>query len=105
MSKYAVIETGSKQYRVSEGETIVIEKLKGIQAGATVEFDRVLAVGGESLKLGQPYLKDAKVAAEIVESERGPKLLGFKYKRKKRRRRKFGHRQTYMKAVIKEIRG
>ncbi|MBI1742402.1 50S ribosomal protein L21 [Candidatus Acetothermia bacterium] len=105
MSKYAVIETGSKQYRVSEGETIVIEKLKGIQAGATVEFDRVLAVGGESLKLGQPYLKEVKVAAEIVESDRGPKLLGFKYKRKTRRRRKFGHRQSYMKAVIKEIRG
>ncbi|MBI3461311.1 50S ribosomal protein L21 [Candidatus Acetothermia bacterium] len=105
MPKYAVIETGSKQYRVSEGETIVIEKLKGIPAGATVEFDRVLAVGGESLKLGQPYLKEVKVAAEIVESDRGPKLLGFKYKRKTRRRRKFGHRQSYMKAIIKEIRG
>jgi large subunit ribosomal protein L21 len=105
MPKYAVIETGSKQYKVTEGETIVIEKLKGLQTGATVEFDRVLALGGETLKVGQPYLKGAQVAAEIVESGRGPKLLGFKYKRKTRRRRKFGHRQPYMKALIKEIRG
>ncbi len=105
MSKYAVIETGSKQYRVAEGEMIVIEKLKGVEKGATVEFDRVLAVGGEGLKLGQPYLKGAKVSAEIVESDRLPKVLGFKYKRKTRRRRKFGHRQPYMKAKITEIKG
>lgn len=104
MAKYAVIETGSKQYRVAEGETILIEKLQGVEVGGTVEFDRVLAVGDEPLRLGRPFLKGVTVTAQIVASDRGPKLVGLKYKRKKRHRRKFGHRQPFMKALIKEIR-
>ncbi len=103
MSVYAVIETGSKQYRVSPGEAIVIEKLKGVEVGTQVEFKNVLFVGGERVQLGAPYVQGARVVAEISKSFRGPKLDVFKYKRKTRRRRKIGHRQPYMEAVIKEI--
>ncbi|MCS6903305.1 MAG: 50S ribosomal protein L21 [Candidatus Bipolaricaulota bacterium] len=104
MNKYAVIETGSKQYRVSEGDSIVIEKLKGAHVGERVEFDQVLLVGGEKLQVGAPHLKGAKVIGEITRELRGPKLDVFKYKRKTRRRRKIGHRQHYLEATIKEIR-
>lgn len=104
MSLYAVIETGSKQYRVSSGDAIVIEKLKGVEVGQQVEFPNVLLVGGEQLKLGTPYIPGARVVAEIAKSFKGPKLDVFKYKRKTRRRRKIGHRQLYMEALIKEIR-
>lgn len=104
MSQYAVIETGSKQYRVAPGDTIVIEKLKGVEVGQQVEFSNVLLVGGEDVRIGTPYVQGARVVAEISQSFRGPKLDVFKYKRKTRHRRKIGHRQPYMKAVIKEIR-
>ncbi len=104
MSQYAVIETGSKQYRVAPGDTIVIEKLKGVEVGQQVEFANVLLVGGEDVRIGTPYVQGARVVAEISQSFRGPKLDVFKYKRKTRYRRKIGHRQPYMKAVIKEIR-
>lgn len=104
MAQYAVIETGSKQYRVSPGDAIVIEKLTGVEAGQKIEFESVLLVGGDTVQLGAPYVKGARVVAEIARSFRGPKLDVFKYKRKTRRRRKIGHRQPYMQAVIKEIR-
>ncbi|MCS6937560.1 MAG: 50S ribosomal protein L21 [Candidatus Bipolaricaulota bacterium] len=104
MTRYAVIETGSKQYRVCEGDRIVIERLKGARVGERVEFDRVLLVGGEPLHVGAPHLKGARVIAEITRELRGPKLDVFKYKRKTRRRRKIGHRQYYLEATIKEIR-
>ncbi len=104
MNQYAVIETGSKQYRVAPGDTIVIEKLKGVEVGQQIEFKNVLLVSGEPPKLGKPYLPNARVIAEIIKSYRGPKLYVFKYKRKTRYRRKIGHRQPYMEALIKEIR-
>lgn len=104
MAVYAVIETGSKQYRVSPGDAIVIEKLKGVEVGQQIEFKNVLLVGGDTPQLGRPYLSGARVVAEISKSFRGPKLDVFKYKRKTRRRRKIGHRQPYMEALIKEIR-
>lgn len=103
MSKYAVIETGSKQYRVCEGDAIVIEKIKGVEVGQQVEFKKVLLLGGEQVQVGAPHVKGAQVVAEIVKSFRGPKLDVFKYKPKKRYRRKIGHRQPYLQAVIKEI--
>lgn len=104
MSRYAVIETGSKQYRVSAGDSIVIEKLESVEVGQLVEFHNVLLLGGEQTQVGSPHLKGAKVVAEITQSLRGPKLDVFKYKRKTRRRRKIGHRQHYLEATIKEIR-
>ncbi len=104
MSPYAVIETGSKQYRVSPGDAIIIEKIKGVEVGQQIEFKNVLLVGGEVVQIGTPYVPGARVVAEISQSFRGPKLDVFKYKRKTRYRRKIGHRQPYMQAVIKEIR-
>lgn len=104
MSQYAVIETGSKQYRVAPGDTIVIEKLKDVEVGQQIEFRNVLLVGGDQARVGAPYVQGARVVAEVLQSFRGPKLDVFKYKRKTRHRRKIGHRQPYMRAVIKEIR-
>lgn len=104
MSQYAVIETGSKQYRVAPGDTIVIEKLKGVEVGQQIEFQNVLLVSGDQTRVGAPYVQGVRVVAEVLQSFRGPKLDVFKYKRKTRRRRKIGHRQPYMRAVIKEIR-
>jgi large subunit ribosomal protein L21 len=103
MAHYAVIETGSKQYRVSPGDAIVIEKLKGVEVGQQVEFKNVLLVVSEKTQFGAPYVQGARVVAEISKGFRGPKLDVFKYKRKTRRRRKIGHRQPYMQAVIREI--
>lgn len=103
MSQYAVIETGSKQYRVAPGDAVVIERLQGVAVGQQVEFRNVLLISGDQTHVGAPYVQGARVVAEISQSFRGPKLDVFKYKRKTRRRRKIGHRQLYMRAVIKEI--
>ena len=92
---YAVIKTGGKQYRVEQGSTIRVEKLPG-DAGTQVELGEVLLVGdGENVKVGQPIVAGAKVTAEIVGQVLGPKLLVFKFRRRKAYRRKNGHRQQY----------
>ena len=92
---YAVIATGGKQYRVEQGETIRVEKLV-LEAGKTVEFDQVLLVAdGETIKVGAPMLAGAKVAAEVIKEGLGPKLIIYKYRRRKGYRRKTGHRQPY----------
>jgi large subunit ribosomal protein L21 len=92
---YAVIKTGSKQYRVEQGSTIRVEKLPG-DKGSTVEIGEVLLVGdGESIKIGKPLVEGAKVSAEIVAQELGPKLIIFKFRRRKAYRKKNGHRQQY----------
>lgn len=104
MNQYAIIETGSKQYRVAPGDTIVIERVKGVEVGQQIEFQDVLLVSGDTPQLGKPYLPNARVIAKITKSYRGPKLHVFKYKRKTRYRRKIGHRQPYMEALIEEIR-
>lgn len=104
MTKYAVIETGGKQYRVAEGDEVVIEKLNGVKAGDPVEFDKVLLISDDSNpKIGTPYVKGAGVLAQAVEGFKGEKIIVYKYKRKTRYRRKRGHRQPYLKALIKEI--
>jgi large subunit ribosomal protein L21 len=100
---YAVIATGGKQYRVSEGETIQVEKL-GADPGATVTFDEVLLVGnGADVKVGTPVLPGAKVTAQVVENGRGEKLLIYKYRRRKGYRRKTGHRQPFTAVKITGI--
>ena len=92
---YAVIATGGKQYRVEQGGTLRVEKLAR-EPGATVEFTEVLLVAdGENVKVGAPHVAGAKVTAEVVELGRGPKLLIFKYRRRKGYRRKTGHRQPF----------
>jgi len=92
---YAVINTGGKQYKVQQGETLRIEKIVG-DVGSKVTFDKVLMVAdGETIRVGQPVIEQATVQASIVEQDKAKKILVFKYKRRKRYRRKQGHRQPY----------
>jgi large subunit ribosomal protein L21 len=99
---YAVIKTGGKQYRVSEGQKLRVEKLSGA-AGDKITFDEVLLVGGDTPKIGQPLVSGASVAAEIVGEARGKKIVVFKFKRRKNYRRKTGHRQQYTELKITGI--
>jgi len=92
---YAIIHTGSKQYRVQEGDVMRIEKIQG-DPGQEVEFDKVLLVGkGETLSIGNPFLESARVKAKIVSQDRAKKVVVFKFKRRKTYRKKTGHRQDY----------
>ncbi len=101
---YAVVETGSKQYRVSVGQTIDVELLP-VEAGSDIELDRVLMVGGEGtdIRVGTPVVEGARVVATVAEHHRGEKLIIFKMKAKKRYRRKTGHRQELTRLTIKDI--
>lgn len=99
---YAVIKTGGKQYRVSEGQTLRVEKLPG-SAGDIITFNEVLFIGGDTPKVGQPLVKGATVAAEITAEGRGKKIVVFKFKRRKNYRRKSGHRQPYTALKITQI--
>ncbi len=99
---YAIIETGGKQYKVSEGDVIFVEKLE-VEAGAKVEINKVLAVGGEEIKVGAPYVEGAKVVAEAVKNGKAKKIIVYKYKPKKGYHKKQGHRQPYTKLEIKKI--
>ena len=98
---YAIIATGGKQYKVSEGDVIKIEKLDAA-AGDTVTFDRVIAVSDGTLKVGDEAAK-ATVTAEVLEQGRGKKVIVYKYKRKTGYHKKNGHRQPYTKVKIEKI--
>jgi len=105
MEKLAIIKTGGKQYKVTEGQTIEIEKLVG-EANSRVVFDDVLlVVDGDKIVIGQPKIEGAEVVAELIETKKGKKVIVFRYKPKKRERKKKGHRQTHTKVKIKEIKG
>ena len=102
---YAVVKTGGKQYRVQEGDVLFVEKLDA-EVDSTVELTEVLAVGGETLKVGTPVVEvveGAKVTAKVVAQGKAKKVIVFKYKRKKDYRRKNGHRQPYTKIQIEKI--
>ena len=100
---HAIIETGGKQYKVAEGDTLFIEKLPN-EAGDTVTFDKVLAViDGDKITVGTPVVEGAKVDASVVKNGKGKKVIVFKYKPKKGYRRKQGHRQPYTKVTIGKI--
>ena len=99
---YAVIKTGGKQYKVSEGDLVKVEKIDGA-VGETVEFDQVLMVGGAEVKLGTPLVPGAKVKAQIVAQEKDKKILVFKSKRRKGYRKKFGHRQPITRLKVAAI--
>ena len=102
---YAVIKTGGKQYRVTEGQRLRVEKLPQ-EAGESVTFSDVLMVGAEgSPKVGQPFVAGASVSAKVQTHERGPKLIIFKFRRRKNYRRKNGHRQPYTELLITGITG
>lgn len=100
---YAIIETGGKQYRVSEGDILTVEKLD-VNEGEKIEFNRVLTVVKDSeLILGKPVIDAAKVSAKVLEHGKGKKILVFKYKAKSNYRRRQGHRQPFTKVVIEKI--
>ena len=101
---YAVIAAGGKQYRVSPGMLLEVERFDG-QVGDRVELKPVLAVRADSsFRVGRPDLSGASVAAEIVQHRRGPKVINFKFKRRKGYHRKVGHRQELVRLKILEIR-
>ncbi len=98
---YAIIATGGKQYKVSEGDVIKVEKLD-VEAGNTVTFDQVVAVSDKSLKVGEDVAK-ATVTATVMEQGRGKKVIVYKYKRKTGYHKKNGHRQAYTEVKIDKI--
>ena len=100
---YAVIETGGKQYKVSEGDVLFIEKLDANE-GDTVTFDCVKAVStADGLKVGTPNVEGATVSAKVVANGKGKKIYVMKYKAKKNEKKKIGHRQPYSKVQITKI--
>ena len=100
---HAIIETGGKQYKVAEGDTLFIEKLP-VEAGEAVTFDKVLAViDGENVTVGTPVVEGAQVDAAVGKNGKGKKIIVLKYKPKKGYRRKQGHRQPYTKVTIGKI--
>lgn len=99
---YAVIRTGGKQYRVSEGDKLRVERLPG-EVGSSIDLDDVLMVGGDSPKVGTPTVSGAKVTAEIVAQDRAKKVIVFKFKRRKNYRKKRGHRQHYTEIKVTGI--
>jgi len=102
---YAVVKTGGKQFRVSQGDTLDVEKLTG-EAGQQLTLDTVLFIGGNGeVKIGSPTLNDAKVTAEIVEQRLARKIIVFKKKRRKGYSRKQGHRQKLTRLKIVDIQG
>ena len=99
----AVIVTGGKQYTVSEGDVLFVEKLNA-ENDATVTFDQVLAVlDGENSKIGAPVVEGATVEAKVVKNGKGTKIYVLKYKAKKNEKKKIGHRQPYTKVEITKI--
>ena len=99
---YAIIATGGKQYRVSEGDVIYIETLDA-EVDSTVSFDVLLVENEGDVKVGTPVLEGVKVEGKVVAQGRGEKIIVFKYKAKKNYRRKQGHRQPYTKVEITKI--
>jgi large subunit ribosomal protein L21 len=98
---YAIIKTGGKQYRVTEGETLRVEKLD--VEGNAVTFDQVLLVGGDQVKIGAPLVEGASVNAEIVREGRAKKIIVYKKKRRKGYHKKQGHRQAFTEVKITGI--
>lgn len=99
---YAIIATGGKQYRVSEGDVIYIEKIDA-QVDSTVSFDALLVCNDGDVKVGTPVVEGVKVEGKVAGQVRGEKIIVFKYKSKKNYRRKQGHRQPYTKVEITKI--
>lgn len=99
---YAVIKTGGKQYKVSEGEAIYIEKLD-LAEGSEVEFEVVAGHDGKSFHVGSPLVQSARVTGKVLKNGRAKKVTVFTYKPKKSSKRKLGHRQMYTKVQIEKI--
>lgn len=101
---FAIIKTGGKQYKVSEGDTLAIELLDHGKNAKTLKLDQVLLVSKNgSVELGKPFIKGAYCEAELIEEFRGPKTVSFKYIRREKSATKKGHRQNYLRVKIKSI--
>ncbi len=99
---YAIIATGGKQYKVSEGDVINVEKLEAAE-GDTVTFDRVLAVGSDKLVVGDPTVDKASVSGKVLKQGRDRKVIVYKYKPKSGYHKKNGHRQAFTRVQIEKI--
>ena len=102
---YAVIESGGKQHRVTEGETLKLEKIE-VAVGGAIEFDNVLMVGeGEGVRIGAPYVEGSKVTAEVIAQGRHSKIKIMKFRRRKHSMKQAGHRQWFTEVKITGIKG
>ncbi len=102
---FAIIETGGKQYKVTEGDIIYVEKLEAAE-GDTFSFDKVLALSkDDGFKVGHPYVEGATVTASVVKNGKSKKIVILRYKAKKNEKKKIGHRQQYTKVQISQING
>ncbi len=99
---YAIIETGGKQVKVEEGSKIYVEKLNA-EVGSDIKIEKVLLIGGESTKVGAPYVKGASVDCKVEKQGLGKKIRVFKYKSKANERKTIGHRQPYTCLIVKTI--
>jgi large subunit ribosomal protein L21 len=100
---YAIVEVGSKQYKVAVDEQLLVEKALTPRAHK-VSFDKVLlVVKDKTVKVGQPYLKEAKVNCDVIARQKGKKKIAFKYRRRKGSQSKIGHRQQFILVKVKEI--
>ena len=104
---YAIISDGAHQYRVEEGTVLDVERKDLADDATTIEFDRILLVGDhpDGVKIGRPVVEGAKVIAKVNGEFKDRKVIGVKFRRRKRYRRQFGHRQNYLKVTISEIVG
>ena len=104
MSSYAIIETGSKQYRVEPKSIIEIERLKLPETGKEILLENVLLLSnGKDIQVGSPLVKGASVVCELLEEFRAPKVISFRFRKRKNSRRKKGHRQDLLRLRVKEI--
>lgn len=101
---FAIVETGGKQYKIAEGDMFSIEKIKDVEPGKTVKFDKVLLLDDDkTTKIGTPYIKGATVEVELLETGKGKKLHIQKFKSKSRYKRRIGHRQEFSKVKVKKV--
>lgn len=103
ISMYAIVKTGGKQYKAEAEELLIVEKIDG-EPGTVVELDEIVMIcDGDKVKAGSPYVKGAKVRAEIVRQAKAKKIVGFNYKPKKNVRRRWGHRQPQTHLRVTEV--
>ena len=102
---YAIFEDGGKQYKVTEGDILLVERKDLDKKAAEIKFDKILMVGeGTHARIGTPWVDGATIAAKVLEELKMPKVIGIKFKRRKGYMRKFGHRQRMLKVQISKIR-
>ncbi|MEL6346450.1 MAG: 50S ribosomal protein L21 [Myxococcota bacterium] len=99
---YAVVQTSGRQYRVSEGDEIVVDRIDA-EVGSTVDLEQVLLIGGDEASIGAPFVDGARVVAEVTAHQRGPKIDIYKFKRRKRYRKTMGFRASQTTLRIQTI--